>query len=450
VSIKQPGTTLSQLLDPNFSATRLLATGMSDAEANAKGNRFSRAAQSLIDAGRGPNTPATAVFVPGRIEVLGKHTDYCGGRSLICTVERGMCFVATPNAGPKIRFFALDLNQSADWALDSQLEPTERHWSNYPMTVARRIARNFSGAATGADIAVTSDLPAASGLSSSSAMIIGTFLVLSAINNLENDPAYRANIHTREDLAGYLGCTENGQNFGTLKGDRGVGTFGGSQDHTAILCCKPRKLSVYSFCPVRHERDVNFPDDLQFFIADSAVVAEKTGDALAKYNRVSERARMIVSLWNESHGSKATCLRDAVSSPSAIQEIRAMLVDRKALNESAHLTSRLEQFLIESERLIPGAADAIDRGDWKSFGQLVNESQQHAVNNLENQVKETIALHKALLESGAMAASAFGAGFGGSVWGLYSTDSSQAGSRLNTAAKGFSTRPGCAAVAIVA
>ena len=78
---------------------------------------------------------------------------------------------------------------------------------------------------TGADIAMSSDLPAASGLSSSSAMIVGCFLVLSAINQLENDPGYQHNIQKQEDLAGYLGCIENGQSFRALAGGQGSGNF---------------------------------------------------------------------------------------------------------------------------------------------------------------------------------------------------------------------------------
>ena len=58
------------------------------------------------------------------------------------------------------------------------------HWSNYPMTVARRLARNFPGLARGADIAFLSTLPRAAGLSTSSALVTATYLVLDAVNDL--------------------------------------------------------------------------------------------------------------------------------------------------------------------------------------------------------------------------------------------------------------------------
>jgi len=107
------------------------------------------------------------------------------------------------------------------------------------MTVAGRVAQNFLGALRGADIAFISDLPAAAGLSSSSALLIAIFSVFTRVNALDQRDEYRQEIDGREDLAGYLGTIENGQSFGSLAGSKGVGTFGGSQDHTAILCCGP-------------------------------------------------------------------------------------------------------------------------------------------------------------------------------------------------------------------
>src|SRR5262249_51449130 len=149
-------------------------------------------------------------------------------------------------------------------------------------------ARNFAATELrGADIVFESDLPPAAGMSSSSALIVAMFLALSEVNHLSKRAEYRANMQSNEDLAGYLGTVENGQSFGTLAGDRGVGTFGGSQDHAAILCARPRALCQYSFAPVRFERNVPLPKDHVLVIASSGVIAEKTVSAREKYNSVS-------------------------------------------------------------------------------------------------------------------------------------------------------------------
>src|SRR5207237_4396971 len=82
-------------------------------------------------------------------------------------------------------------------------------WAIYPTTVAGRFARNFPEARRGVDIAFESDLPAAAGMSSSSALMIGIFLVLADLNRIESLERYRSAIRTSEDLAGYLATIEN-------------------------------------------------------------------------------------------------------------------------------------------------------------------------------------------------------------------------------------------------
>ena len=84
--------------------------------------------------------------------------------------------------------------------------------------------------------------------------------------------------------------------------------------------------------------------------------------------------------------------------------------------------NRFDQFWLESERIIPAASEALAGGNLATFGALVDESQNAAETLLGNQVPETIWLAKRARELGAYAASAFGAGFGGSVWALVSRD----------------------------
>src|SRR3974390_814246 len=263
-------------------ADSLIAAGMSKAEASAKAESFA-ALERHLPTGGAP----LRWFVPGRIEVLGKHTDYAGGRSLLCTAERGFCVVAMPRADVVVRIHDIVRRKNAHLLLSSDLAVDHFGWSVYPSVVLRRIARNFPGATVGADIVLASDLPSAAGMSSSSALVVAIFAVLSAVNHLAERHEYAANITSADDLAGYLGCIENGQTYKSLAGDRGVGTFGGSEDHTAILTSQPRHLKQYSFCPVRFERSVKVPDDCVFVIGVSGVVADKTGSAKELYNRAS-------------------------------------------------------------------------------------------------------------------------------------------------------------------
>jgi galactokinase len=206
---------------------------------------------------------------------------------------------------------------------------------------------------------------------------------------------------------------ENGAGFGNLAGDQGVGTTGGSEDHVAILCSRPDELGQYGFSPVHHERQVLLPRSHQFVVAVSGVAAPKTGAAREQYNRASRQAGELLERWRLKTGRRAASLAQALrSSPGAAGDMRALVAQEPALRD------RLEQFLAESEEIVPAAGDALLRGDLGALGPLVDRSQALAERCLGNQVPETILLARAARDLGAAAASAFGAGFGGSVWAL--------------------------------
>ena len=76
--------------------------------------------------------------------------------------------------------------------------------------------------------------------------------------------------------------------------------------------------------------------------------------------------------------------------------------------------------------IIPAASDALDRGSLTEFGMVVDHSMRLAESNLGNQVPETVTLQRSARELGAVAASAFGAGFGGAVWALVREDGADA------------------------
>lgn len=355
-------------------------------------------------------------FVPGRIEVLGKHTDYAGGRSLLAAVDRGHTVRARARGDQLMRVTSSIVNETIEMDL-AAAEPNARegagHWSGYIRTVVHRLEANFPGMLRGADVTIDSDLPLAAGMSSSSALVVGLALTLGELAGIGRTEAYRETVTDRETLSEYLGCVENGQSYGRLAGHRGVGTFGGSEDHTAMLCGRDGQLVQYGFCPVRFERAIPFPDDKALVVAVSGVQAEKTGAAREHYNLISLSAREIVDVWNAQTGRHDVTIGDAVrSGPDAIEQLRTITGD------GTYVTARLQQFLEESEQIVPAAASALAAGDLATFGDLVDRSQEHAEEGLGNQTPETVFLQRTARRLGAHASSAFGAGFGGSIWAL--------------------------------
>ena len=112
-----------------------------------------------------------------------------------------------------------------------------------------------------------------------------TFLALAARNGLASRADFVQRLPTAEELCHHLGCIENGQSCGPdLPGDAGVGTFGGSEDHAAIVLCRAGELAQYSFCPMRLEAAVPFPPSLAMVLAVSGATAEKGAARRSDYN----------------------------------------------------------------------------------------------------------------------------------------------------------------------
>jgi galactokinase len=345
------------------------------------------------------------LHVPGRLEVFGKHTDYAGGRSLVCAVPRGITLTADPTNDGNVAIEDLATGERA--VFSSTGDGASDGWRRYPQTVVRRLAANFPSARLSARLEFSSDLPQAAGMSSSSALIVAVAEALIACARIEELDEWQSVIRTPEDRAGYFGCIENGSSFGPLAGDRGVGTHGGSEDHAAIVMSRAGELRQFSYSPLRSDRAIPMPDGWTFVVATSGVAAEKTGGANSDYNRLSALVRAIVATVRpEGDCSLADLVRDGVLDGAPL---------------APELQARLEHFIAEDGR-VADAAGAFARGDIATIGELAQASQQDADRLLGNQVPETRDLVTLARNIGAAAASAFGAGWGGSVWALVRED----------------------------
>ena len=413
---------------------------------------FAIACQRLLDAGVDAATRCCAFWVPGRIELMGKHTDYAGGRSLLCAVNRGFAVVSADRSDSHLRVLAnFELSGSVAEATVSVSDTSERplpeDWALYPAVTARRLAKNF-GLALGADLALSCNLPEASGMSSSSAVVCLTFLALAARNGLATRSAFLERLPTAEMLCHYLGCIENGQSCGDLlPGDAGVGTFGGSEDHTAIMLCNEGELRQYAFCPTRLEQSIPFSAGLCMMIAVSGATAQKGAERLRDYNDAAMLARLAASAAAEGLGLPAPTTLAAVV--AAVADARGVSPGHDSVKDAiaeaikAHddgvwaasdgsvvprgsLLRRYEQFFTESEELVPGVASLLASDDSAALGVLVDRSQALTESHLRNTLVETEWLPAAARRLGAHAASAFGAGFGGSVWAVAPADKAEA------------------------
>jgi galactokinase len=407
---------LGDLLDPEGLRRRLRAGGLSSPGVERAVRTFLVSAQALKDRGFGLETPVVAYFVPGRIELLGKHTDYAGGRSLVAPVEYGFGLVALAGRPGEIRLvdassrgeLRLGFKAGAGWI---PAEGGGISWARYPRVLADRLTADFPGWLGGGVVAFSNSLPSASGMSSSSALLIGLFQALAAATPLANQPSYRKVFEGQpETLAAYLGAVESGRPFPELSQEgeaSGVGTEGGNQDHGAILLGSPGVVTGLAYGPLRVTGALPLPPGWTLAVGVSGVRAAKAEGAKEAYNRLSREARSAVEL-------RPPGLAAGGSTLGAILEAHP---DVPSWGPPA-LQARIGQFRAECFEIIPEVWEALARGDARGLSAPVARSQELAEKVLLNQTPETTGFVRLALGLGAAAASAFGAGFGGAVWAL--------------------------------
>jgi galactokinase len=317
---------------------------------------------------------ALAAAAPGRVNLIGEHIDYHGLPVLPIALRRGVRVELRARGDRTIRAVSAGYGvREFEWTDD--LEPVAPgDWENYLRAAARVAAMFLPGVRAGVDAEIRSDLPAAAGLSSSSALIVAFTLGLLRANGY--NPSF-------EELMAVL-----------PEGEQFVGTRGGGMDHAAALASREGCASLISFAPltVRH---VPIPPDWAFLIADSGVRAEKSGAAREEYN--ARRAAGTAAL--DRLGLRS--YRDAAA------EMAVRLEDPREHDAFLHVTT-------EAAR-VADAVRALERGDLVRFGRLLLESHVSLRDRLRVSRPELDRLVEAAMRHGAAGARLTGAGFGGCV-----------------------------------
>lgn len=322
--------------------------------------------------------PELIVRAPGRVNLIGEHTDYNAGFVLPAAIDRATFIAASPRQDRRVRVVAADLNLEDEFGID-HIERSGIHpWSNY----IRGMVRALQGAGhiiNGADMIVASSVPRGAGLSSSAALEVATGYVFQVFHNL--------NI-LGDELALMAQATENhfvGVNCGIM--DQFIVTLG-QANHALMIDC--RDLS-YQAVPV--------PTNAAVVICDSHI--ERSLAASAYNQRRAECEQAVELLKPLLPGIKA--LRDVSSAQLAAHgHVLPAVVRQRA----RHVVS-------ENERVIHGAT-ALRNGDVAEFGRLMNASHASLRDDYAVSIPEMDALVAAAQRvSGCYGSRLTGAGFGG-------------------------------------
>jgi len=338
-------------------------------------------AYAALEAHFGPGT-AAVVSVPGRVNLIGEHIDYHNLPVLPMAIERRIAVAFRPRADAQVRAFSSGAYGERSFHVTEAPEPgPPGDWANY-LKASLDGVRSRWRISRGLDAAISADLPAAAGLSSSSALLVGFTLALLEANG------YHPGV---EELMSVL-----------PEAEQFVGTRGGAMDHAVVLGAKAGCALLVEFAPLRLEA-VPIPRDWSFLVAHSLTTAEKSGAIRAEYNLrrtagTNALAKLGLASYREALASASLDL-----SPLDGAERRAFL----------HVTS-------EATR-VTHAVEALRSADFDRFARLLNESHHSLRDHLRVSTPSIDELVEAARASGAAGARLTGAGFGGCVLMLVKT-----------------------------
>ncbi len=314
------------------------------------------------------------VFAPGRVELLGNHTDYNAGVVMAAALDLGTTATGETSTGPRIHLRSAGFPEVVVDA-SAPLHPSG-DWSDYPVgVIAKFIEAGY--AVGGFKAEFSSNLPVGAGLSSSASIEVATAVLLCRLFDWEISPM---------DLARLCRKAENefaGVNCGIL--DQ-VSSIFGKRQHAIFLDCRAESV-----------QRVPFPEGVELLVVHSGVKHALTG---GEYNERRDQCFEAARILG------VPALRD-VSTADLSHPGLPDLVRRRA----AHITG-------ENERVFAGLS-ALESGDLETFGRLLTASHRSSIDNFENSTPELDALVRiATSQPGVLGARLTGGGFGGAIIAL--------------------------------
>lgn len=323
--------------------------------------------------------PVRMFRAPGRVNLIGEHTDYNDGFVLPMAIDRGTVVAAAANSSRRVRVHSSNVNESAEFDLDEPGPKQRGLWLDYVEGVAQ-ILRARGKALRGVDMALASDVPAGAGLSSSAALEISTGLALLSVSEIEVDKVELALAGQQAEHV-YVGTR-----CGIM--DQLVASCG-LEGHALLIDCRSLEMTQIPF--------------------DTSSTAIAICDTHVKHELSS----------SEYNTRRDECERGVEILSQFVPDIRA-LRDVSVASFQAHeeqlpepIRSRCRHVVTENARTLL-AADALRASDFPEMGRLMIESHEslrddYAVSCVELDVMVEIAVSL----DGVYGARMTGGGFGG-------------------------------------
>lgn len=343
---------------------------------------------------------------PGRINLIGEHTDYCGLPVLPIAISQSIQIAASEQAEP-----GLVATSSLDGRVvrsdsDDGVPPA---WAKYVLAVLDQIQPLAPG--RGARLALDSDLPSTGGLSSSSALTVGCLIALNEVWGLGLEPG---------DLV-----------TAALLSEQSAAIAGGAMDQTVIMYARPGHALRIDFDPP-NRRHIRLPEEFVWVAGYSGTKAPKGESAAVSYNSFVLASRAAAVLLGDSPGADERLPQLSRVRNASAEELAKLptipVAEAAALTETGALglpATRPLDLRVSAEHVLSEAARvetaerALVDGDLETMGRLMNESHL----SLVRYGASTPSLDRLVAEAraaGAAGARVTGAGFGG--WAIAVTN----------------------------
>ncbi|HEX4650979.1 MAG TPA: galactokinase [Granulicella sp.] len=328
---------------------------------------------------------------PGRVNLVGEHTDYSGGFCMPAALHFETRIAASPRADRRLKLRSIEFKETVEIDLDAPLPEPRKHWSAYPLGVLWSL-RQAGFDSPGAALTLTGDVPQGAGLSSSASLEVATATALLGLAGATLPGPQLAKICQRAEND-FVGAP-----CGIM--DQFISANG---RHGSALILDTRALT-FELAPI--------PAHLRLVIANSMVKHSLAdgGEYSLRRREVEEAAAAIAA-----HKPSVKELRDAT-----LADLEAC---RQSMSEAAY--KRARHVISDSQRVLDGLA-LLRAGDIAGFGQLLNAAHASYRDDFEASCAECDLLQQIGSEQpGCYGARLTGGGFGGCVVNLVEADTAE-------------------------
>ena len=326
-------------------------------------------------------SPTHIIRAPGRVNLIGEHTDYNDGFVLPIAIDRYTNILVSKNYERKVRLYDLKYKEKEEFDLDNIKKSQQKKWSNYQRGITK-VLLNAGYKIGGMDVLIFGEVPESAGLSSSASIEIATLLSFKELYDLEIKPLEMIELARKAE-------------------NEFVGVECGIMDQFASLLSKEGNALFIDCRSLKYQYVPLLIQGYSFLVCNSMVKRKLAGSS---YNERRQECKNAVKILQK-YLPEITSLRDVPMND--LEKYKSYLSEK--------LQKRVEHVIFENKR-VKQAVEFLKKGNLETFGELLYQSHQSLKELFEVSTDELdLLVEIGKDEPGVLGARLTGAGFGGCV-----------------------------------